>query len=184
MACNENDDIVDRCGGAAWQWDLQRQRSQWHPPAAARKVVVEMVHDNDKKCIASPATVYKEDNDLIDRDDNKGNGGGVDNDNDVLVGAGRNWWAHGVTWRRQGRHRPWRASVRPYDGRRKPDKIGPARKPVGRGSERSGWGFKFKIWNPRRRTAVGDLKLFSLPVASVSKVPLPALDRPKIQQMN
>ena len=50
-----------------------------------------MVHDNDKKCIASPATVYKEDNDLIDRDDNKGNGGGVDNDNDVLVGAGRNW---------------------------------------------------------------------------------------------
>ena len=41
--------------------------------------------------MASPATACNEDDDLVDRGDDKGNGGGVDDNDDVLVGAKRHW---------------------------------------------------------------------------------------------
>ena len=39
--------------------------------------------------MASPTTACNEDDDLVDRGDDEGNGGSVDDDNDVLVGAKR-----------------------------------------------------------------------------------------------
>ena len=48
-----------------------------------------MAHNDDKKCMALTDTACNKDNDLVDQGNNKGNGGGVDDDNDVIVGAQR-----------------------------------------------------------------------------------------------
>ena len=47
------------------------------------------VHDGDKKCMVSPVTACNKDDDLVDRGDDEGNGGGVDNNDSVLAGARR-----------------------------------------------------------------------------------------------
>ena len=50
------------------------------------------------------------------------------------------------------------------NGRQKLDKMGPAGKPVGRRSERSGRGFKFENSNPRQEDRSGSSQIkFSLP---------------------
>ena len=162
MAYNKYDNLVDRCDRATRQWEPWRRQRRWHPLAAAATTTAEdssasvdsPAHNDYKKCMASPATLWNKDNNLVDRGNDEGNSGGIEN-SDVLVGAQQQRWAHGVTWRRRGRHLPWRAIVRPYDIRQKPDNIGPVRKPVRKGSERSGRGFKFEIWNPCRRIAAG-----------------------------
>ena len=46
-----------------------------------------LAHDNDKKCMASPATACNEDDDLVDRVNDEGNGCGVDDNDNVLIGA-------------------------------------------------------------------------------------------------
>ena len=63
-------------------------------------------HDDDKKLMASPATACNEDNNLVDRCDDEGNGSGVNDDDDVYDGARRQRGARGITWRRQGSHHP------------------------------------------------------------------------------
>ena len=44
-------------------------------------------HNNNKKCMAFPAMACNEDDNLVDRGNNEGNGSGVDDDDNVLVGA-------------------------------------------------------------------------------------------------
>ena len=46
-------------------------------------------HDNEKNCMALPATACNEDKDLVDRGNDEGNSGGGDDDDDALVCAKR-----------------------------------------------------------------------------------------------
>ena len=74
--------------------------------AATTAAAESLAHNNDEKCMALSAMACNEDNDLVDRCDNEGNRGGVDDNDDVLAGARRQQGARGVNRRRQGRHRP------------------------------------------------------------------------------